>query len=139
MANHIRTDTATTRAFVEDLFASIAKSGLGPRFLNSLSEDVVWTATGSSPLSGRFEGKKAYREDVLGKLTGKLERSPKPQVDRILVDGDWAAVHFHTSGARSVHGYDFSMQYCWLLKVQEEMIVEVVGFFDQKKVCDLFK
>ena len=130
--------TQATRTFVNNLFASIAQEGFGPKFLDSLSHDVIWTATGSSPLSGRHEGKKAYQEDVLAKLHGRLEYFPKPQVNRILSDGDWAAVYFHSTGARTYSGAEFGMEYCWLLKVQEDKIVEVVGFFDQKKVHDLF-
>ena len=30
------------------------------------------------------------------------------------------------------------MQYCWLVRVDGVKIAEVVGFFDQKKVTDLF-
>ena len=130
--------TITTRAFVENLFAAIAGSGFRETFLQSLSDDVVWTATGSSPLSGRYQSKKTYCENVLGKLHGKLESSPRPTVDRILVDGSWACVYFHTAGVRALNGDDFSMEYCWLLNVRDEKIVEVVGFYDGNKMTKLF-
>lgn len=78
-------------------------------------------------------------ENVLSKLRDKLEHAPKPEVDRILVDGEWAAVQFHTTAAKAVSGYDFSMQYCWLLKVEGDKIVEVVGFLDQIKIKELLE
>jgi uncharacterized protein len=130
--------TDNTRNFITTLFASITEEGLGPKFLAALSDNVTWKATGSSPLSGTVYSKASYQSDILAKLKGRLEFVPKPQVNRILVDGEWAAVYFHSAGARSVRGMDFGMEYCWLLKVDEEKIVEVVGFFDQKKVVDLF-
>jgi uncharacterized protein len=131
--------TETTRTFVTNLFNSISQEGLGPKFVAALSDDVIWKATGSSPLSGVFRSKATYQNDVLGRLKGRLEYAPKPQVNRILADGDWAAVYFHSKGARSRQGLDFGMEYCWLLKVQREQIVEVVGFFDQHKVAQLFE
>ena len=130
--------TATTRAFVENLFASIAASGFRETFLDSLSDDVVCTATGSNPLSGRYQGKKTYCENVLGKIHGKLESSPRPKVDRILVDESWACVYFHSTGVRALNGDDFGMEYCWLLNVRDEKIVEVVGFYDGNKMTNLF-
>jgi uncharacterized protein len=132
------TTTETTRKFITDLFASISGEGLGPKFLAALSNNVTWKATGSSPLSGTVYSKASYQNDILAKLKGRLEFVPKPQVNRILVDGEWAAVYFHSAGARSMKGMDFGMEYCWLLKVDGHKIVEVVGFFDQKKVVDLF-
>ena len=130
--------TTTTRVFVENLFASIANSGFRDTFLNALSDDVVWTATGTTPLSGRYESKKMYCEEVLGRLHGKLHSSPKPTVDRILVDGDWACVYFHTTNVPALNGDDFGMEYCWLMCVQDDKIIEVVGFYDGNKMSKLF-
>lgn len=130
--------TEATRTFVSNLFTNIAGERLGTKFLSALSDDIIWKATGSSPLAGVYRGKKSYQEDVLGKLHDKLEYLPGPQLDKILADGEWAAVYFHTTGARASSGMDFSMEYCWLMKVQHDKVVEVVGFYDQKKMVDLF-
>ncbi|KIX92390.1 uncharacterized protein Z520_11864 [Fonsecaea multimorphosa CBS 102226] len=130
--------TETTQAFFTKLFAAISQEGLGPILLNALHENVKWTATGQSPLSGVYEVKNAYQEDCLGKIRGRLEYSPKPQVNNIIADREWTAVYFHSHGARSAKGVDFGMEYCWWLKVQDDKIVEVIGFFDQKQVYDLF-
>jgi hypothetical protein len=127
--------TQATRTFINDVFDG---KGFGPKFLNYLSDDMVWTATGTSPLSGVYHGKRAYQDDVFSKISSKLEKAPKPIIDRILVDQDWASVLFHTDGATAKNGMDFSMQYCWWIKVAGNKIVEVVGFYDQKKLIDLF-
>jgi ketosteroid isomerase-like protein len=132
------TMSTSTQTILTHLFTSISTSGFRETFLNALSDDVIWTATGSSPLSGRYEGKREYVEKVLQPLHDRLEASPRPEVERIIVDSEWAAVLFRSSGARGLNGVDFSMQYCWLMKVVDERITEVVGFYDQKKMCDLF-
>ena len=130
-------ETINTRNFVERTFGEISKNGFGSSFLDKLSEDVVWTANGTSP-RGYYEGKSAYKGKILDRLHERIAGFGQPYVDRILADGQWAAVNFHTVGARAHNGLDFSMEYCWLLKVEDEKIVEVVGFCDSKKMCDLF-
>jgi len=49
--------TASTRPFLENLFAKISETGFQEHFLASLSDDVVWRATGDSSLGGVFRGK----------------------------------------------------------------------------------
>ncbi|KAK5687219.1 hypothetical protein LTS10_001357 [Elasticomyces elasticus] len=130
--------TPTTYAFVERMFTVWASQGLGDAFLHYLSDDVIWTATGTSPLSGHYVGKRSYKENVLDRLHDKLDHSPRPEVERIIVQEDWATILFRTTGARGRNGTDFSMQYCWIVRVQDDKIREVVGFFDSKKMIDLF-
>lgn len=131
--------TSRTRGIIESVFSKISNEGFGQAFLSHLSENVVWTANGTSPMRGRYEGKKAYTEQVLSRLRERIATPGRPIVDRILVDGEWAAVNFHTVGAKAVNGVDFSMEYCWLMRVVDERIVEVSGFYDARKMCDLFE
>jgi len=86
----------------------------------------------------RVPGQNEYIDKVLKPLHHQLEASPRPAVDRMIVEGDWAAVQFTSKGARAHNGVDFSMTYCWLIKVVDERVVEVVGFYDQKKMYDIF-
>jgi hypothetical protein len=41
-------------------------------------------------------------------------------------------------GVHGVNGSDFSMQYCWLIRVVDGWITEIIGFYDSKKMNDLF-
>lgn len=139
MRNDTAIDTAAhTRQFIVTLFETVAYEGFGHAFLDHLDDDIIWHATGTSPLGGITTSKQAYQEKVLGALTGKLKTTPIPIVDRIFVDGEWATLLFHTENVEALNGMDFGMEYCWLLKVQADKIVEVVGFYDQKKLHDLF-
>ena len=146
--------TANTRGFITRVFNQASESGFGSAFLDHLASDVVWHATGSSPLAGVYNSKQSYIENVLARLRDRVEHIPPPTVDRILVDGEWAAVHWHTVGATGKNGRDFSMDYMWLLRVEEReteaenpaerevkglKIVEVVGFYDQGKMRDVFE
>ncbi len=128
----------TVRATVHDAFSSVSRSGFGQEFLDRLADDLVFTVTGSSPLAGRYPGKAEYRERVLARLHDRLATPIRPEVEQILVDGEWATVRFRTHDVRGRNGTDFSMQYCWLVRVVDDRIVEVIGFYDTKKMIDLF-
>ena len=131
--------TDKTRTFITNLFNTISSHGFGKDFLDSLSDSLVWTATGTSPVSGRYTSKQSYIDNVLAKLREQVDLSKtKPSIDHILVDGEWASVVFHTSGVIAVNGADFSMTYSWVMRVEAEKIVEVIGFYDQKKILDIF-
>jgi uncharacterized protein len=130
--------THSTRRFLLKLFASIHETGFGTTFQDALSQDVVWTATGNSPLAGIYRGKQAYLDNVLNVLHERLATPIRPQLHRMVVEGEWASVYFESRGVRGKNGSDFSMHYVWLIRVVEEEVVEVVGFYDQKKMHDLF-
>lgn len=128
----------SVRDFLGDLFGAVNKGGLSDRFVNALHEDLVWTATGTSPLSGVYRSKQDYLENVLKPLHARLATPVRPVVRRILVDGDWATVLLQTEGVKAVNGADFSMEYCWIMRVVDQRITEVIGFYDQKKMWDIF-
>jgi len=137
-ADTAHTTTATTRAFVESLFTEVALDNFGRSFADALSDNLVWTVTGSSPISGRYEGKQVYIDEVLTPLRQVLVSMPVPIVEHIFVDNDWAVVHWRSEGVRGKNGTNYDMQYCWLLKIDNQKIVEVVGFYDGQKVAAVF-
>ncbi|WP_197379347.1 nuclear transport factor 2 family protein [Mycolicibacterium mengxianglii] len=127
-----------TRKALEEVFSTASLSGFGETFLDRLSEDVTFTATGTSPLAGQYHGKAEYREQVLSRLHDRLATPMRPQLDQMVVDGEWAAVRFHTEGVRGTNGADASMQYCWVIRVSGDRIVEVIGYYDTEKMVGLF-
>jgi ketosteroid isomerase-like protein len=127
------------RAFVTDWFARLTESGFDSRiFAGGLADDLVWTATGHSPVSGTCHGKAEYLEKIYRPLDERLERWPRPEVLRILVDGDWCLVEFSGVGGLGRNGTDYSMRYCWVMRVADGQVREVTGYYDQAKVAELF-
>ena len=45
-------------ALIQDLFANITREGWSTKFNDALADDLVWVATGSSPVAGTYEGKR---------------------------------------------------------------------------------
>ena len=131
--------TSDAKTFLKGWFDRLEKTGWdGPTFLEALADDLSWTATGSSPVSGTYHGKQEYVDEVYEPLDERLASWPKPVVKRIIGEGEWAAVQFDSEGGKGKNGVDYNMQYCWLVRVSEGKVREVVGFYDQSKVAELF-
>lgn len=124
---------------MSELFSSFALDNFGASFGAAVSDDLVWTVTGSSPIAGRYDSKQTYMKKVLQPLRDVLETLPVPIVDQILVDGDWTVVNWHSAGVKGKNGADYDMQYVWMMRLQGEKIVEVKGFYDGEKVSKVFE
>jgi ketosteroid isomerase-like protein len=129
---------SSTRETLDRVFRGVHERGFGEEFLAALSDDLRFTATGSSPLAGHYTSKTEYQTKVLARLHQRLATPIRPAIEQTLVDGEWACVRFRSEGVHGINGADFSMQYCWLLRVQDGSITEIVGFYDTKKMAELF-
>jgi uncharacterized protein len=139
MSSSPLSETEQTRRFLIGWFARLDAIGFdGGVFLDALADDLVWTATGTSPVSGTFRGKQSYIDNVWRPLDDRLDRWPKANVLRILADGEWAVVEFCGVGGIGRNGADYTLQYCWVVRVVDDLVREVVGYYDQVKVNELF-
>lgn len=129
----------STRSVIEDLFGRITAAGWSENFLAALDDGLIFTASGTSPVAGRYVGKRVYQEKVLKRFDERLESWPKPIVDNMIVDGDSACVQFHSEGGLGKNGADFNMHYCWVMKLRDQKIVEITGYYDSAKMFALFK
>ncbi len=128
-----------TGLFLRSWFDRLAESGWTAEvFLDALSEDLVWTATGSSPISGTYRGREAYIDGIYRRLDERLETWPRPTVERVVADGEWGVVEFSSTGGRGKNGIDYNMRYCWVMHVEGELVTEVIGYYDTSTVKALF-
>lgn len=130
---------ASNKSFIRNLFRDIAADGFAKKFEDALDDELVWVATGSSPLSGEYKGKQVYLQKIIGRLHARLQSWPKVVVENILVDGHVACVQFHGEGGVGKNGANFDIQYCWVMKIRNQKIVHVTGYYDSVKMSNLFK
>ena len=131
--------TAETRTFVTELFDSIERRGKDWRpLLDALADDLVWTVTGSSPVSVIYRSKSDYVTRCFGRIDERLSRWPDAAVEEIVVDGDVAVVFFAGTGGRGRNGTDYTMRYCWHMHVAAGRIDRVTGYYDGEVVSRLF-
>jgi uncharacterized protein len=112
-------------ALIQDLFGSIAQEGWSTKFNDALADDLVWVATGSSPVAGTYKGKQVYLEKIIKRLGDRLQSWPKPVVENLFVDGDTACIQFHGEGGVGKNGANFDMDYCWVMRLHEGRIAHV--------------
>jgi ketosteroid isomerase-like protein len=68
----------------------------------------------------------------------RLASWPRPQVERILADGQWGVAEFSSAGGLGKNGTGYNMRYCWIIHVVDDRVVEVVGYYDTQTVTALF-
>jgi hypothetical protein len=125
--------------FLRRWFGRLAETGWTAEvFLDALAEDLVWTATGGSPISGTYRGRDAYIDGIYRRLDERLASWPRPQVERIVADGQWGVVEFSSTGGLGKNGTDYNMRYCWIIRVVDDRVIEVVGYYDTQMVTALF-
>ena len=128
----------SARDFVTQLFECWEKGDSAP-FFDALAADVVWTAKGTTPISGRYEGKDVYLDKCYKPLLKIFSGPTRCQVKRILGDGDTVVVEWHGE-TPTVSGARYAQDYCWIIRAGPETrdIREVTGYYDTARVNDLF-
>jgi ketosteroid isomerase-like protein len=125
------------KAFVTDLFTEWEKGDSAP-FFAALAPDVIWTAIGTTPISGTVHGKDSYLEKIYRPLLKSFLGPTMCRVKRMVAEGDMVVVEWH--GETPTTKGTYSQDYCWLIRVNpsDSTIAEVSGYFDTERVSLLF-
>jgi ketosteroid isomerase-like protein len=119
---------AESKQLVADAFARWEK-GEGTPF-EVVAEDMRWTITGNSKMAGTWTSKAAFGNEVLGPIMARLQGNViRPSVQSITAEGDTVVVHWKGS-ATALDGVAYDNEYCWIMRVDGDQVVEVVAWFD---------
>jgi ketosteroid isomerase-like protein len=121
---------------VSSLFAKW-EAGDSSRFFASLADEVVWTAIGSTPISGVSRSKKEYLEKTYLPLQTIFAGPTSCKVKRLVAEGDLAVVEWHGETPLAKGGV-YANDYCWVIRVTGSKLSEVTGYFDTAVVNSLF-
>lgn len=103
-------------------------------FLDAMSEDFTWVMIGATDWSGVYRGKAAVRAELLRPLMQRF-KSYRSTPERIIVDGDWAAVQCR-GDAETVDGKRYDNTYCWIYRFRDGRVVELTEYMDTQLVID---
>jgi len=97
------------------------------------SDDIVFNLVGTTPVSGRWEGKPVcfgpvVAEGVVGKLVADTIRFSRKW--RIMCADDNCVVGLMQGGGTATNGHDYSQTYCQIMTIRDGLIVELHEFFD---------
>ena len=122
-----------TEDFVRTIFTSL-EQGDGEGFFEHVSDDVDWTVMGTHPLAGRYRSKAAFRDATFARLAKILPGGAQLHLEHLIVSGDQAVVELR-SDATARNGLRFDNRYCWVMRFQEEVVVEVRAYLDSALVA----
>ncbi len=122
--------------FITALFQKWEK-GDSSDFFGALAEDVVWTAIGHTPISGTFPSKAEYMKNTYLPLQSVFAGKTSCKVKRIIAEEAVVAVEWHGETPLA-NGGIYKNDYCWVVRVAQEKLIEVVGYLDTASVNALF-
>jgi len=94
-----------------------------------LADDVEWTVSGSSPVSGTYHSKEAFMQKAVEPITERLATPLQPTLISLTYDSTYIWLQFKAS-AQSIAGSKYENQYLWKMQVQHQKIVSCTAFLD---------
>jgi ketosteroid isomerase-like protein len=123
------------KKIIRDAFETWGR-GDGRPFFALVADDVRWTVTGRTPISGSYASKKDFR-NVLKSMSDHLATELKIVLHDVIADGDKVAVQFE-SHAAGKNGLAYDQRYCWMLRMADGRVREVIAYLDTELVTKLF-
>ena len=126
-----------TPDYVREVFKGL-KTGDGEAFFEHVEDSVDWTVMGTHPLAGRYRSKRTFQEATFGKLGKVLPNGAELRVTNVFVAVNTAVVEL-VSDATARNGMRFDNHYCWVVRFDGALIVEVRAYLDSAMVAELFR
>lgn len=117
---------------VEKLF-NYLKTGESSQFFEHVADDVKWTVMGTHPLAGTYKNKEEFISHTFSRLNKILKEGVVLKVNNIIVQDNTAVVEME-SLSTAINGKPFNNTYCWIVKFENEVIVEVRAYVDSALV-----
>ncbi|WP_324072975.1 MAG: nuclear transport factor 2 family protein [Erythrobacter sp.] len=97
------------------------------------SDDIVFNLVGTTPVSGRWEGKDVcfgpvVADGVIGKLVPETIRFSREW--RIMSADENCVVGLMRGGGTATNGHEYLQTYCQIMTIRDGLIVELHEFFD---------
>jgi uncharacterized protein len=125
------------KQLLEAIFAGLARGDPKP-FVDSLADDFCWTLTGTTEWSGTYRGKQAVRDQLMRPLFQNFATQYTNTAQRFIAEGDWVVVECRGS-VTTKRGEPYNNQYCWVCRVEDGKLKEVIEYMDTELVARVLK
>jgi hypothetical protein len=122
------TTTQESKALLARIFDGLAQGDAKP-FREGLADGFTWTITGNTPWSGVYRGKEAVMRDLMRPLFANFETTYRNRAVRFIGEGEWVAVECRGE-VMTKWGKPYNNQYCWICRVQDGKLQEVIEYLD---------
>ncbi len=126
-----------SQEYVEKVF-NYLQNGENEKFFEKVADNVNWTVMGTHPLAGVYKTKQEFVYKTFIRLNKLLKDEIVLKVNNIIVEENYAVVEM-ISLSTALNGIPFNNTYCWIVKFENEIIVEVRAYVDSalvQKVID---
>lgn len=119
-------------AQVKNLFNNL-ETGESELFFDQVAEDVKWTVMGTHPLARTYNSKQEFISSTFERLNRILREGVLLKVNNIIVQKEIAVVEME-SLSTALNGMPFNNTYCWVVKFDDNLIIEVRAYVDSALV-----
>ena len=123
------------RQSIENAFESWHK-GTGSVF-DLLADSAQWTVVGHSAVSGTFQSKQDFLDNVITPFNARLSHRLVPTVRSVYADGDMVIVLWDGE-ATALDGKPYENSYTWYLEMREGKVISATDFCDSVSLNDLW-
>lgn len=124
------------RALVAKGFEAWANGTGSPYDL--LAENARWTIAGTSMAAKTYPTKEAFMSEVIRPFNARMQSRLIPTVRRLYAEDDTVIAFFDAKGTAR-DGQTYANSYAWILKLNDDQIVEAHAFFDSITFDDFWK
>ena len=121
-----------TQDYVKELFGFL-EIGENNKFFTNVADNVLWTVMGTHPLAGTYTSKNEFVEHTFQRLNKILKEGVILKVKNIIIEGKTAVVELE-SLSTAINGTPFNNTYCWIVRFENKLIVEVRAYVDSALV-----
>ena len=125
-----------TEPEIRELFSKLER-GDGKEFFNHVANNVDWIVQGTHPLAGHYHSRDEFFSHTFARLNNVLPGGTQLRVESVLICGGWAVVELR-SMATARNGMRFDNRYCWVVRLENGLIVQVRAYLDSTMVQRLF-
>ncbi|MGO9387925.1 MAG: nuclear transport factor 2 family protein [Methanobacterium sp.] len=118
--------------YVEDLF-NYLQIGENGKFFEKVADNVNWTVMGTHPLAGVYKNKQEFVYKTFIRLNKLLKEEIILKINNIIIQADNAVVEM-ISISTALNGMPFNNTYCWIVKFENGIIVNIRAYVDSALV-----
>lgn len=123
---------AENKAILQRAFDRMAE-GDGRGFVELMADDFVWIMEGTTPWSGRYEGKRQVQERVLKPLFAQFATPYVNRAERMIAEGDEVVV-LCRGDVTTKAGQRYDNNYCYVIRMRDGQMIELREYFDSALV-----
>ena len=106
-------------------------------FWRLLADDVQYSVIGTTPVSGEYDGRRAFFDGALRPMGALLSVGSRPLEYDIVSDGSRVVLMWRGEGVMN-NGAPYHQSYCWVLDVHDGLVRRIKAYLDTELVTALF-